>query len=74
MGKSVPQRKTVRLVGSMKGLHEVCVHIFKTRSVIMTVFLQKCRHRVSGELNTMKQEEVKELSEAGKLSQQGHGI
>ena len=64
MGKRIARGKAVRSLGSIKGLHEVCVHTFQARLVIITVFpARKCRHRVGGELSTMKQERVKELSE-----------
>lgn len=46
--------KTGCVAGRIKGLREVCDHTFKARSVIMAVSYS--RHRVSGELNTTKQE------------------
>lgn len=36
-GKRLAQGKTVWLLGRTKGLREVCVHMFKARSAIMTV-------------------------------------
>lgn len=67
VGKRIAQGKLVWLLGSTEeSTQGLCSHNeSKISHHDCVLFSRKCRHRVSGELSTMKQEEAKELSEAG---------